>query len=135
MGNCKSTQDGSQPGGKLEAGAYLKSWEDLKSRPTFPNSEKTMLSKHLTADVWNQLKDKEDSYGYKFKQAIFTGCKLFNFMLGVYAGSANSYDAFQPLLDPIIEDYYHCKLADLAGKDLKGNLSEGDNVKLEKIDY
>lgn len=122
MGNCKSSGGTSNPGGKLEAGAYLKSWEDLKSRPTFPTSDKTMLSKHLTSEVWSKLKDKEDAKGYKFKQAIFTGCKLFNFGLGVYAGSPDSYNAFQPLFDTIIEDLYNCKLNELNGKDLKGNL-------------
>lgn len=68
-----------------------------------------MLCKYLTPAVWNKYKDQSDSYGFTFKQAIFSGCKNADSSVGVYAGSLDSYTQFPDLFDKIIEDYHGVK--------------------------
>ena len=56
--------------------------------------------------MWLNLKKKKDTFGFSFKQAIFSGCKNTDSGIGVYAGSPDSYNAFTELFDKIIEDYH-----------------------------
>lgn len=72
----------------------------------FPPGTKSLLSKFLTPEIWMSLKKTKDSFGFSFKQAIFSGCKNTDSGIGVYAGSPNSYVAFAPLFDKIIESYH-----------------------------
>lgn len=67
--------------------------------PVFPPGTKSLLSKHLSREVWYELKDKEDSVGFTFKNAIFSGCQNTDSGVGVYAGSHDSYHSFAPLFD------------------------------------
>ena len=71
--------------------------------PTFPEGTNSYLSRNLNTDVWNELKDKSDSYGFTFKQAIFSGCKNLDSGVGMYAGSPDSYPTFSPLFKPTID--------------------------------
>ena len=57
----------------------------------------------MSEEMWNKLSDKSDAFGYSFKQAIFSGCKNPDSGVGIYAGSADSYEAFGALFDPVIE--------------------------------
>ena len=85
----------------------LGSWEELVGKPDFGNKTVTsLMNKHLTQEVWDALKDKQDSHGFTFKQAIFSGCKNPDSGIGVYAGSHDSYTAFADLMNPIIEEYH-----------------------------
>ena len=94
------------PSGVL-VGSHLNSYLDLGDEmPLFPDGTKSLLSKHLTKQVWEQLYDKTDNIGFAFKHCIFTGCKNLNSGVGVYAGSPDSYVAFAPLMDKVIEDYH-----------------------------
>ena len=93
-------------------GSHLKHPQDIKEFPTFPEGTKSLLSQTLSRDVWDKLKNKEDKYGFTFKQAIFSGAKWTESGVGVYAGSHDSYYAFAPLFDKIIEQYHgHGKTA------------------------
>ena len=74
--------------------------------PTFPEGTNSYLSRNLNTDVWNELKDKSDSYGFTFKQAIFSGCKNLDSGVGMYAGSPDSYPTFSPLFKPTIDQYH-----------------------------
>lgn len=88
-------------------GSHLATHNDIgDSLPKFPAGTTSLLSKLLTQDVWDQIKDKEDKFGFSFKQAIFSGCKNTDSGIGVYAGSHDSYTAFAPLLDKVIEEYH-----------------------------
>ena len=58
----------------VQAGPHLKKPEELTGMPVFPSGTSSALSKNLTPDVWNQLKDAKDSAGFSFKAAIFSGC-------------------------------------------------------------
>ena len=55
-------------------GSHLKKPEDIVGFPIFPEGTKSLLSKHLTRDVWEKLKDAKDEQGVSFKQCILSGC-------------------------------------------------------------
>lgn len=52
----------------------LKKPEDLTGFPVFPAGTKSLLSKHLTRELWAKYGEEKDSYGFSFKQAILSGC-------------------------------------------------------------
>lgn len=60
----------------------------------------------MNKQIWEQLKDAKDKHGFTFKQAIFSGSKWTESGVGVYAGSHDSYYAFAPLFDKIIQQYH-----------------------------
>ena len=61
--------------------------------------------------MWDKLKNHADPYSFTFKEAIFSGCKNPDSGIGVYAGSAESYNSFADLFVPIIEDYHKYSLS------------------------
>ena len=84
----------------------MKTYEDLTGFPTFPAGTKSLLSKHLSKDIWVKYADVKDKFGFSFKQAIFSGCKNTDSGIGVYAGSDDSYNVFEGFFDRIVEDYH-----------------------------
>ena len=80
----------------------LASYDEMKSYPTFPTGN-SFLTRNLSESVWEQLSDTKDTYGFSFKEAIFSGCKNPDSGVGVYAGSPQSYQAFSELFAPIID--------------------------------
>lgn len=44
----------------VKCGPHLKKTEDLTGFPEFPAGTKSLVSKHLTKEVWDQLKDAKD---------------------------------------------------------------------------
>jgi len=99
-------------------GRELKAPEDLLGYPTFPEGTKSLLKKHLTREIWNELKGKLDKVGFTFKAAIFSGCKNTDSGIGVYAGSHDSYSTFASLFDKIILDYHGHKKEDIHQSDM-----------------
>lgn len=87
-------------------GYHLKDASEVTKYPYFPSGTKSLLSKTLTRDVWDQCKDKKDKYGYSFQQCIFSGCKMVNSGIGVYAGCHEGFYTFAPLFDKIIQQYH-----------------------------
>ena len=56
-------------------GRQLKSVDDLKSFPAFPEGQQgSLLCKYLTREVWNSYHDKKDAHGVSFKTCILSGC-------------------------------------------------------------
>jgi hypothetical protein len=72
----------------------LKSSDDLTGFPIFPPGTKSLLSKHLTREVFSKYINQKDPHGFPFKDAIFSGCKNVDSGIGVYAGSHESYQTF-----------------------------------------
>ena len=108
---CASSKDGSEPikvgdDKTTVVGSHLAKPEDIVNFPTFPEGTKSLLSKYLTRQIWNQLKDKKDKYGFSFREVIFSGAKNTDSGIGCYAGSEDSYTTFAPFFDKIIEDYH-----------------------------
>ena len=97
---------------EVEVGSHLKSSSELTGFPKFPAGTKSLLSKCLTKDIWEKLKNSKDKCGYEFKDAIFSGCKNVDSGIGVYAGCHDSYTSFDDLFDKIIEEYHGHKKTD-----------------------
>ena len=109
---------------EVKCGPHLKNPDQLTGFPVFPEGTKSLLCKNLTRDIWNQLKDTKDAHGVSFKTAILSGCQNIDSGIGVYAGSHDSYTAFAPLMDRIIEQYHgHAKGA--------RHVSDMDHTKLK----
>jgi len=92
--------------------------------PYFPTGTKSLLSKCLTPDIWEKCKDRRDKFGFTFRQAIMSGSKYTESGVGVYAGSHDSYYAFAPFMDKIIQTYHGHKptdkhISNMNFKDLK----------------
>jgi len=45
----------------------LKKPEDLTGFPVFPPGTKSLLSKHLSREIWAKYAEEKDSYGFSFK--------------------------------------------------------------------
>ncbi len=95
-----------------KCGPHLKKPEDITGFPQFPEGTKSLLCKHLTPEVWAQLKDKKDECGVSFRQCILSGCQNVDSGIGCYAGSHKGYTDFAALFDPVIETYHGHKKAD-----------------------
>lgn len=74
--------------------------------PAFTQKSKSLLKKHLTLDVYEQLKDKATPNGFTIERAIQSGVDNQDSGVGLYAGDEESYSVFSPLFDAVIEDYH-----------------------------
>lgn len=90
----------------MMVGYHLKEPSEVTKLPYFPAGTKSLLSKCLTRDIWNQCKDRKDKYGYTFQQVIFSGCKMVNSGIGIYAGCHEGFYTFAPLMDKIVQTYH-----------------------------
>lgn len=102
----------------------LRNQNQKDDMPQFPPNCKSLLSKFLTRQVWNECKDKTDNEGYTFRQAINSGVQNVDSGIGVYAGSHDSYRQFAPMFDPIIKEYHGHDKADK-------HVSDMDHTKLK----
>lgn len=110
---CSGSKDGSaatkkpkSAPGTVEVGDWLKEPDQLTDFPVFPKQANSALSRNLTKEIWNELKDQKDDCGVSFKTCIFSGCKNIDSGIGVYAGSQSSYNTFASLFDKVIEEYH-----------------------------
>ena len=104
MGGCGS-KDGVSDATKKQSA--FNSAEELKEFDTFfPAGTKSALCKCLTKEIWEEYHDKSDACGVSFKVCIFSGVKNLDSGIGLYAGSADSYNCFNKLFDKVIQDYH-----------------------------
>jgi len=75
-------------------------------QPTFPRESNSLLSKYLTNEIFETLKDTITSNGFTLAHAIRSGVENVDSGIGVYAGDEESYSLFAPLFNPIIEAYH-----------------------------
>ena len=67
----------------------------------------SLLKKHLSEDVLNELKTKKtSSFNSTLKDVIQSGVENLDSGIGVYAPDAEAYTVFALLFDPIIEEYH-----------------------------
>ena len=52
---------------RVQCGSHLKKAEDLWGAPVWPEGTKSMVSKHVTPELFNQLKDIKDAAGFGFR--------------------------------------------------------------------
>lgn len=74
--------------------------------PVFTDEHKSLLSKYLSKDIFETLKNRSTKNGFTLEKAINSGIKNPDSGIGVYAGDEESYTTFEELFDCIIEDYH-----------------------------
>ncbi|MEA3491604.1 MAG: phosphagen kinase [Campylobacterota bacterium] len=74
--------------------------------PDLPKDCNSLLCRHLTPQIYEELKDKRTSSGFTLDRAINSGVVNLDSGIGVYAGDEESYSLFSPLFDPIIREYH-----------------------------
>lgn len=74
--------------------------------PTFTDGCASLLKKHLTKEIWEELQGRRTASGFAFADLIRSGVEQEDSSIGMYAGDAESYDLFAPLLDPILKEYH-----------------------------
>ncbi|CAA6802320.1 MAG: Putative ATP:guanido phosphotransferase YacI (EC [uncultured Sulfurovum sp.] len=87
--------------------------------PTFPENCTSMLCKHLTPELFEQLKDKKTANGFTLEKAIKSGIENVDSEIGVYAGDEESYEVFAELFDKVIEEYHQFSSTDVHESNLK----------------
>lgn len=74
--------------------------------PDFHQKFQSLMAKFLTEPVFTQLQNITSEYGFTLDKLINSGLENPDSAIGVYAGDADCYRCFSPLLDPIIENYH-----------------------------
>ncbi len=91
---------------------------DGSSFPEFTPDNSSLLRRHLSKELFEQLKGRVTSSGFSLPRAIYSGVVNQDSSIGVYAGDAESYLLFSSLFDPIIEDYHGFSTTDTHRSDL-----------------
>jgi creatine kinase len=69
-------------------------------------TSKSLLRKHLTDNIYNNLKSLKTKFGGTLADCIRSGCENPESGVGVYASDPDAYTTFSPLLDAVIKDYH-----------------------------
>lgn len=70
------------------------------------SDSKSLLKKHLTKEVFDQLKTRKTSFGSTLLDVIQSGLENHDSGVGIYAPDAEAYTVFAEIFDPIIDDYH-----------------------------
>mmetsp|Transcript_10967 Transcript_10967/g.15138 ORF Transcript_10967/g.15138 Transcript_10967/m.15138 type:complete len:433 (+) Transcript_10967:96-1394(+) len=76
------------------------------SMPVFGSDHKSLMSKHLTKELFYNLNNKKTSKGYTLSNAIMTGVVTPHLGVGATAGDEESWELFRDLYYPIIKDWH-----------------------------
>lgn len=98
--------------------------------PVFPENSQSLAAKHLSFQLFEQLKQRKTQTGYTLEQAVRSGIVNRDSEIGLYAGDAESYQTFALLFGPIIQDYHGIDAKELHHSRLdQVNLSDPDRDK------
>jgi creatine kinase len=78
----------------------------LSEAPKFTDKHRSAMSKTLTAEMFEKLKDVKSDKGYTLSNAVQTGCLLPHLGVGATAGDEQSWELFKDLFYPIIKDWH-----------------------------
>ncbi|XP_065082344.1 arginine kinase-like [Ochlerotatus camptorhynchus] len=71
------------------------------------------LKRHLTKEVFDELKDKKTALKSTLLDCIQSGLENHDSGVGIYASDAECYDLFAPLFNPIIDEYHGINSAEV----------------------
>ncbi|ESO89232.1 hypothetical protein LOTGIDRAFT_183253 [Lottia gigantea] len=80
--------------------------EELWKRLQDANKSKSLLKKHLTPNIYNELKNVKSKFGGTLADCIRSGCMNPESGVGIYASDPDAYTTFAAILDPVIKDYH-----------------------------
>ena len=110
-----------------------KTKESTMQYPIFTQEHKSLMAKYLTNDIFDKLKDKKTINNFTIDNAINSGFKNPDSGIGAYAGDIESYETFDLLFDPIIEEYHNFSTSDKHQSDLNpDNLNAPNSDDLDK---
>jgi creatine kinase/arginine kinase len=66
----------------------------------------SLMKKHLTDEICNELKGLKTKSGYTIEMAVNSGIKNPDSSIGIYAGDEESYELFGAIFNPIIKEYH-----------------------------
>jgi creatine kinase/arginine kinase len=66
----------------------------------------SLMKKHLTDEIYGELKGLKTKSGYTVDMAINSGMKNLDSGIGIYAGDEESYELFGTIFNPIIKEYH-----------------------------
>lgn len=72
----------------------------------------------MTQEIWDEYKDQKCAQGVSFKTCVYSGIANLDSGVGLYAGSADAYNKFNKLFDPVVEQYHGHKQADVHKSDM-----------------
>lgn len=90
--------------------------------PVFTQEHQSLMSKHLTKEVFQELKDQKTNSGFSIEDVINSGVKNPDSGIGAYAGDKQSYSLFGAFFNPIIQEYHGFSKTDMH----KTNLNPDD---------
>ncbi|OQR85932.1 creatine kinase, mitochondrial precursor [Thraustotheca clavata] len=90
----------------------------LSGYPQFTPAHRSLMSKHLTREIYAKLKDVKTSTGYTLERAIQTGVDNPHLGVGITAGDEESYVLFKEIFDPVIEGWHGYKKDAVHKRDL-----------------
>jgi len=75
-------------------------------RPNFTDKHRSAMARHLTPELFEQLKDVKSDKGYTLSNAILTGTVTPHLGVGATAGDEDCWEKFKDLYFPIIMDWH-----------------------------
>jgi len=78
-------------------------WTEL---PRFTDKHKSAMARHLTEELFNELKDVRSSKGYSLSNVIMTGVVTPHLGVGATAGDEECFELFKKLYYPIIKQWH-----------------------------
>lgn len=81
---------------------------ELDKMPTFTNKHKSLMSQHLTPELFAELKTAgATSKGYTVSRAIQTGLMTPHLGVGITAGDEESWELFKKIYYPVIKGWHN----------------------------
>eukprot|EP00736_Rhodelphis_marinus_P012841 Rmarinus@m.29637 len=77
----------------------------------FSDAHRSLMRQHLAAATYCDLRDHVTLDGWTLDRAIQCGVDLPHLGIGIAAGDEDSYRMFQPIMQPVIEEYHGISLA------------------------
>ena len=95
--------------------------------PKFTQEHKSLMSKYLTQELFEELKGLKTSNSFTIEDAINSGVQNPDSGIGAYAGDAESYTLFAPFFDKIIQEYHGFSKTDKHKSDLNADNLNAEN--------
>jgi len=89
--------------------------------PQFTQEHKSLMSKYLTKEIFEELQDKKTTNGFTIENVINSGVKNPDSGIGAYAGDKESYTTYASFFDPIIQEYHGFSKNDMHKTNLNPN--------------
>jgi len=86
--------------------------------PVLTPKHRSLMAKHLSPEIYAQLKDRATASGYTIDQAIQTGVDTPHLGVGIVAGDEQSYETFKEMMDLVIEGWHGYKPTDQHHSDM-----------------